>query len=122
MKHIPYSRQTILPDDIREVEKTLKSPFLTQGPKVAEFEKSICRYSGARYAVALSSGTAALHAAYFAAGIGKGDEVIVPALTFAATGNAALYLGAKPVFADIDRETGNVDVADVEKKITEKTK
>ena len=119
---IPYSRQTIQPDDIREVVKTLKAPFLTQGPKIREFENVLCKYSGAHYAVAFSSGTTALHAAYFAAGVSAGDEVIIPALTFAATGNAALYLGATPVFADIKSATGNIDATEIEKKITAKTK
>src|SRR3990167_7315319 len=103
---LPYSRQTIYKDDIRGVSKVLRSPFLTQGPEVGKFESSLTRYSGARYCVVFSSGTAALHAAYFAAGMGKGDEVVMPALTFAATANAALYLGEKPVFADIHSDTG----------------
>ncbi|MDP2648512.1 MAG: UDP-4-amino-4,6-dideoxy-N-acetyl-beta-L-altrosamine transaminase [bacterium] len=119
---IPYSRQSIGSDDIRAVAKVLRAPYLTQGPKVKEFENVLSRYTGARYCVVFSSGTAALHAAYFAAGIGKGDEVVVPALTFAATANAALYLGAKPVFADIEPETGNIDPKDAERKITKKTK
>ncbi len=122
MAFIPYSRQTIGEDDIRAVTKVLRSPFITQGPAIKEFESAIARYCGARYAVAFSNGTTALHAAYAAAGVGKGDEVVMPALTFAATGNAALYLGAKPVFADSDAETGNVDVRAVEKKITRRTK
>src|ERR1700690_163590 len=122
MKYIPYSRQTIGADDIREVTKTLTSAFLTQGPKVKEFEDVLARYTSARYCVAFSSGTAALHAAYFAAGIKKGDEVIVPALTFAATGNAALYLAARPVFADVDLESGNINPKSAETKVTKKTK
>ena len=119
---IPYSRQTIQPDDIREVVKTLKSPFLTQGPKVKEFEAALSKYTGAKYAIAFANGTTALHAAYFAAGVRQGDEVVMPALTFAATGNAALYLGAQPVFVDIDIETGNIDASAIEKSITQKTK
>ncbi len=119
---LPYSRQTIYEDDIRAVSKVLRSPFLTQGPEVGKFESSLSRYSGARYCVAFSSGTAALHAAYFAAGIGHGDEIVMPALTFAATANAALYLGAKPVFADIHSGTGNIDVKDAERKLTKRTK
>jgi dTDP-4-amino-4,6-dideoxygalactose transaminase len=102
--------------------KVLHSPFLTQGPEVGTFESSLTRYTGARYCVAFSSGTAALHAAYFAAGIKPGNEVVVPALTFAATANAALYLGARPVFADILSDTGNIDVKDVERKLTKRTK
>lgn len=118
---IPYSRQIISADDIREVVRTLRSPFLTQGPAVERFEKALREYCGARYAVAVSSGTAALHAAYIAAGIGKSDEVITTPLTFAATANMILAVGATPVFADVD-ETGNLDVRDVERKITKKTK
>lgn len=119
---IPYSRQTISQDDIRAVTKILKSPYLTQGPAVEHFEKALADYCGVRYAVALSSGTAALHAAYVAAGIGKGDEVITTPLTFAATANMILAAGATPVFADIDEATGNVDVNDVKKRITRKAK
>ncbi len=119
---IPYSRQNITPADIKAVVKVLKSDFITQGPSILAFEKALARTAGVQHAVAYSSGTAALHGAYFAAGIGEGDEVIVPALTFAATANAVLYVGAKPVFADIDPETGNIDPKDVEKKITERTK
>jgi len=119
---LPYSRQSIGEDDIRAVSKVLRSPFLTQGPEVGKFERTLTRYTGARYCVAFSSGTAALHAAYFAAGIRHGDEVVVPALTFAATANAALYLGARPVFADILSDTGNVDVKDAEQKLTKRIK
>jgi len=119
---IPYSRQEIGEDDIRAVAKVLRSAYLTQGPAVKEFESVLAKYAGTRYCVAFSSGTAALHGAYFAAGIGKDDEVVMPALTFAATGNAALYLGAQPVFCDLESETGNIDVKDAEKKITKRTK
>lgn len=119
---IPYSTQNINEADIRAVTKSLRSGWLTQGPAVIKFEKAIAKKVGARFAVAFNSGTAALHGAYFAAGIGKGDEVIVPSLTFAATANAALYLGAKPVFADSDIQTGNMSVADARTKITKKTK
>jgi UDP-4-amino-4,6-dideoxy-N-acetyl-beta-L-altrosamine transaminase len=119
---IPYSTQDISDADVRAVAKALRHPYLTQGPAVASFEKALAERGGARYCAAFSTGTSALHAAYFAAGIGKGDEVIVPAITFAATANCALYLGAKPVFADIDPASGLVDVADVRKKITSRTK
>lgn len=119
---IPYSRQNISQADIRAVAKVLKSHFLTQGPVVEQFEMTIAKYTGARFCVAFSSGTAALHAAYIVAGIGRDDEVIVPAITFAATGNAALYLGARPVFADIDLTSGLIDATDVERKITQRTK
>lgn len=121
-KVLPYSTQTISEADIRAVERVLRSSHLTQGPAIERFEKALAKKAGTKYAVALNSGTAALHAAYFAAGIGAGDEVIVPSITFAATANAALYLGAKPVFADSDPETGLIDVTDVAEKITDKTK
>ena len=119
---IPYSRQWIDKDDIQEVVKVLKSPFITQGPKVKEFEEALSLYCGAKYAITFSSGTAALHAAYYAAGIGQGDEVITSPLTFAATANMIVALGAKPVFADVDLSTGNLDPKEVENKITKKTK
>jgi UDP-4-amino-4,6-dideoxy-N-acetyl-beta-L-altrosamine transaminase len=119
---IPYSTQDVSEADIRAVAKAMRSPWLTQGPALERFEKAIAKKAGAKFAVAFNSGTAALHAAYFAAGAGKDSEVIVPSLTFAATANAALYLGAKPVFADSDTETGNMSVADARKKITKKTK
>lgn len=119
---IPYSTQDISEADIKAVQKVLRSLYLTQGPAVERFEKALAKKAGTRFAVALNSGTAALHAAYFAAGIRKCDEIVLPALTFAATGNAALYLGAKPVFADVDSKTGNMSVSDARKKITKKTK
>lgn len=122
MKTIPYSTQDINKADIQAVARTLTSRWLTQGPAVERFEKALARAAGTKHAVALNSGTAALHAAYFAAGVSKGDEVIVPALTFAATANAVLYLGAKPVFADVEEGTGNMSVADACRKITKKTK
>ena len=119
---IPYSTQDINEADIKAVGRALRSGWLTQGPAIGRFEKALAKKVGARFAVAFNSGTAALHAAYFAAGVRKGDEVIVPSLTFAATANAALYLGAKPVFADSDMQTGNINIADARKKITKKTK
>lgn len=122
MRFIPYGRQFIDKKDAAEVVKALRSDFVTQGPKVAEFERSLAGYCGAKYAVALSSGTAALHIACLAAGLNPGDEAITAPLTFAATANSILYTGAKPVFADIDPETGNIDAAEIIKKITKKTK
>ena len=119
---IPYGRQSIDDDDIRAVADVLRSDFITQGPKVEEFENALASYCTAKYAVVLSSGTSALHAAYFAAGLRAGDEIITSPMTFVATANAALYLGAKPVFVDIEPDTGNINVALIEKAITEKTK
>src|SRR3989338_9627909 len=98
---IPYGHQSIDESDIKAIVKVLKSDWLSQGPKIAEFEEALAKYCGAKYAVIFSSGTAALHAAYFAAGLKAGDEFITTPLTFAATANVGLYLGAKPVFADI---------------------
>lgn len=118
---IPYGHQSIDDSDIKAVVETLKSDWLTQGPKIQEFENALASYCGAKYAAVFSSGTAALHAAYFAAGLKKGDEFITTPLTFAATANAGLYLGAKPVFADINQD-GNVSPREAEKKITKKTK
>lgn len=119
---IPYGRQTIEDDDIDAVIEVLKSDYLTTGPKIAEFEKSVTDYVGAKYAVAISNGTSALHAACFAAGIGPGDEVITTPITFAASSNCVLYCGGTPVFADIDPKTYNIDPDDIRKKITDKTK
>lgn len=121
-KIMPYGRQWLNKEDIRAVASSLRSDFITQGPKAKEFEKALCEYTGARYAVAVSSGTAALHIACLAAGIVQGDEVITTPITFAASANCALYCGAKPVFADIDVSTVNIDPAEIEKKITKKTR
>ena len=119
---IPYSKQSINAADIAAVVTVLKSPLITQGPTVRSFEAELARYCGTAHAVVFNSGTSALHAAYFAAGVGTGDEVIVPALTFAATANCALYLGAKPVFADVDPKVGNMSVASAKKLITKRTR
>ena len=119
---IPYGRQTIEDDDIQAVVEVLKSDYLTTGPKIAEFEKMVAGYVGAKYAVAISNGTSALHAACFAAGIKPGDEVITTPLTFAASANCVLYCGGTPVFADVDPKTYNIDPADIETKITSNTK
>lgn len=122
INYIPYGRQWIDDDDIRAVTDVLKSDYLTQGPAVDAFESALAEYAGAKYAVVFSSGTAALHAAYFAAGIGAGDEIITSPITFAATANAALYLNAKPVFVDIEPDTGNINVALLEAVINPNTK
>jgi len=119
---LPYSRHQVDQQDIDAVVDVLGSPWLTTGCKVTEFEKAIARYCGARYAVAVSSGTAALHCAAFAAGIGRGDEVIVPAMTFAATAGCVVALGAKPIIVDIDPETLLIDAAGIEKHLSTKTK
>ncbi|SDZ32804.1 UDP-4-amino-4,6-dideoxy-N-acetyl-beta-L-altrosamine transaminase [Proteiniborus ethanoligenes] len=119
---LPYARQYVDDDDCLAVNKVLKSAFLTTGPKVKEFEEEIANYVKAKYAVAFSNGTAALHGACYAAGIGGGDEVITTPITFAASSNCVLYSGGTPVFADIDENTFNIDVDEIAKKITNKTK
>ena len=119
---IPYGKQTIDQDDIQAVVDVLQSDFLTTGPQIAEFEQTVADYVGAKYAVAISNGTSALHAACFAAGIGPGDEVITTPLTFAASANCVLYCGGIPVFADVDPKTYNIDPEDIRRKITDRTK
>ena len=119
---IPYGHQTIDDEDIEEVIKVLKSDWLTTGPKISEFEKAICEYVGCSYAVAMNSGTSALDVAVASLDLPKGSEVITTPFTFAATSNALLYNGLKPVFADIERETRNIDTEDIERKITPRTK
>lgn len=119
---LPYGKQWLDEDDIQAVMQVLKSDYLTTGPKISEFEKAFAQYVGAKYAVAISNGTAALHAACFAAGIKKGDEVITTPITFAASANCVLYCGGQPVFADIDPATYNIDPYEIRKKITPKTK
>lgn len=106
---IPYGRQSIEQADLDAVAEVLRSDWLTQGPKVAEFEKALADYCGAKHAVAVNNGTSALQAAYFALDLKPGDEFITTPLTFAATATAGLWQGAKPVFADVDSETGNLD-------------
>ena len=119
---IPYSRQHIDQEDIDAVIETLRSDWLTTGPCIESFEHGLAGFVGVSYATAVSSGTAALHCALSAIGIGSGDEVIVPAITFAATANAVLYLEARPVFADIDPQTLLVDPESVRDLITPKTR
>ncbi len=120
--YIPYGKQSIDEGDIQAVVEVLKSDYLTTGPRIAEFEQKMADYTGAQYAVAVSSGTAALHIACLAAGIGVGDEVITTPLTFAASANCVLYCGGRPVFADIDPQTYNIDPVEIETHITPKTK
>lgn len=119
---IYYGRQCIEQMDIDAVEEVLRSALVTCGPKVAEAEKKICEVTGAKYAVVVSSGTGALHLAAMAAGIKKGDEVIVTPMTFAASANCILYCGGTPVFADIKPDTYNIDPESIRAHITEKTK
>lgn len=118
---IHYGHQYIDDADIQAVVDVMKQD-LTCGPKIKELEEKLCRITGARYAVVCSNGTAALHIAALAAGVGVGDEVITTPITFAASANCALYCGARPVFADINEETYNIDPAQVKALTTEKTK
>jgi perosamine synthetase len=119
---LPYGRQSVNAKDIEAVVAVLQGDWLTQGPTIPSFEQAFAARLGAQHAVAFSSGTAALHAACHAAGLGTGDEAIVPAITFAATANAVLYVGAKPVFVDVDPRTGLLDPADLSRVISERTK
>jgi perosamine synthetase len=119
---IPYGHQTLDDKDIEAVVRVLGSEFLTTGPEVAAFEADLVAASGASHAAVLNSCTSALHAAYAAFGVGPGDEIVTSPLTFAATANAALYLGARPVFVDIDPSTGLIDPALVEGAITSRTR
>lgn len=120
--YLPYGRQWIDEEDVQAVVNVLKGDYLTTGPAVGEFEKAVASYVGAKYAVAFSNGTAALHGACFAAGIGEGDEVITTPMTFAASSNCVLYQGGNPVFADIDPKTYNIDPRKVEELINDNTK
>ena len=119
---LPYGHQSIDDADIAAVVEVLHSDWLTTGPVVPRFEEAVAAFAGARYGVAVSSGTAALHAAMFAAGIGPGDEVIVPPITFVATANAVVFQGATPVFADVEPETLLLNPAAAEARITPRTK
>jgi len=119
---IPYGRQLIDVDDLKAVEEALRSDWLTTGPRIEEFEQAVAGFVGVREGVAVSSGTAALHSAMYALGIGPGDEVIVPAMTFAATANCAVYQGGTPVFVDVDPGTLLIDPAEVGAKITNRTR
>ncbi|HSN76313.1 MAG TPA: UDP-4-amino-4,6-dideoxy-N-acetyl-beta-L-altrosamine transaminase [Anaerolineae bacterium] len=119
---LPYGRQWVDEDDIAAVIDVLRSDWLTTGPKVAEFEAAFAQFAGVKEAVAVSNGTAALHAAMYAIGIGPGDEVIVPPMTFAATANCVVYQGGTPIFADVEPDTLLIDPDQVAAKITPRTK
>jgi UDP-4-amino-4,6-dideoxy-N-acetyl-beta-L-altrosamine transaminase len=121
MDFIPYGRQYIDEQDIEEVIKVLKSDFITQGPTVQKFESALADYCGAKYCVVFNSGTSALIGAYFAVGLGGGDKFITSPITFVATANAGLVWGAKPIFADVEKDTGNLSPEKVE-EILEKEK
>lgn len=122
MDYIPYGTQCIEEDDIAAVAETLRSGYLTTGPKVAEFERALAEAVGAKYAVAVANGTAALHIAAMNLKLSAGDEVITSPITFAASANCVLYCGAKPVFADIDSDTMLINAESIKKAMTPKTK
>lgn len=117
-----YGHQFVDQADVKAVEEVLTSDYLTCGPKVAALERKLCEMTGAKYAVAVCNGTAALHIAAMAAGVGAGDELVTTPITFAASANCALYCGARPVFADINPDTYNIDPERVREKITDRTK
>lgn len=120
--NLPYGRQSIDEDDIEAVVQVLRSDWITTGPKVDEFEEAVAELVGAKFAVAFSSGTAALHGAAFAAELGPGDEAITTPMTFCATANCVLYMGATPVFADVDTDTLNINIQRIEELVTPRTK
>jgi len=122
MKFLPYGKQWIDDDDIQAVVETMRSAFLTQGPKVKEFEERICKYTGAKYCIAVANGTAALHIAIASLQIGKHNEGITSPNTFMASSNCMIYNGIKPIFADIDSKTYCVDPEKIKEKITENTR
>ncbi|ODS39900.1 MAG: UDP-4-amino-4,6-dideoxy-N-acetyl-beta-L-altrosamine transaminase [Candidatus Altiarchaeales archaeon WOR_SM1_79] len=119
---MPYGRHWIGLEDIQPVVNVLRSERITQGPKIEEFERALAGYCGAKFAVAVNSGTSALHIACVASEVGEGDEVITSPITFVASANCAVYCGAKPVFGDIDPKTFNIDPKEIQEKITEQTK
>lgn len=121
-KFLSYGKQSINEDDISSVIEVLKSDFLTQGPKVAEFEKQICNYTGSKYAVAVANGTAALHIAVAALDIKENCEGITSPISFVASANCMAYNNIKPIFADIDRKTYNISTEEIKKRINHKTK
>ncbi|MGN9162063.1 DegT/DnrJ/EryC1/StrS family aminotransferase [Clostridium sulfidigenes] len=118
---LPYAVPLIDDEDINEVVETLKSGWVAKGPRTIEFEKRFAEYTGAKYAVAMNSATAALHIALIAGGVKPGDEVITTPITFAATANTIIHVGATPVFVDVDPETFCIDANKIEEKITDKT-
>lgn len=120
--NLPYGKQWLDDADIEAVVNVLKSDYLTTGPAIQKFEEKFSNYVGSKYSVAFSNGTAALHGACFAAGIGEGDEVITTPMTFAASANCVRYVGGTIVFADIDEKTYNIDPIEVEKKLLQKQK
>ena len=119
---LPYARHTIEEDDVAAVVESLRSGWLTTGPAGGRLEQAFAERVGTRFAIAFSSGTAALHGCAFGAGLGPGDEAAVPTLTFAASAACAVYVGARPVLADVDPRTLNLDPAELERRITPRTR
>jgi len=119
---IPIAKPYLTADEAQAAYDTILTGWITQGPKVAEFEKKFAEYTGAKFAVAVSNCTTALHLAMIVAGVKEGDEVICPSMSYVATANSIKYVGAKPVFAEVNPSTYNLDVVDTERKITSKTK
>ena len=122
MKNIPFARPNISSKEIKEVSKTLESPILVHGPKITKFEDEFKKFTKAPYAVSVSSCTAGMHLVYFTLGLGVGDEVILPSQSHVATAHAIELTGAKPIFIDVDKETGNINAKNIEKFINKKTK
>src|SRR5437016_8982318 len=119
---IPFHRSSVGEEEVQAVAEVIRSGWLTMGPKTFEFEKEFAKYVGAQHAVAVSTGTAALHLSLEAAGVKAGDEVLLPTTTFTATAEAVTYVGARPVLVDIDTDTMNIDPGDAARRITPKTK
>ena len=119
---IPIAKPYLTADEAQSAYDTILTGWVTQGPRVEEFENKFCEYTGAKYAAAISNCTTALHLAMIIAGIGKDDEVICPSMSYIATANCIKYVGAKPVFAEIDPDNYNIDIKHVKKLITDKTK
>lgn len=122
MRSIPIAKMMLDKEEEAALVRVVRSGWLMQGSKVEEFEDRFAVYTGAKYAIAVSSGTAALHLALLACGIGRGDEVILPSFSFIASANSVIYVGARPVFVDIERRTYNIDIDKVTPAITKKTK
>src|SRR3989442_10151275 len=119
---VPFHRASVGEEEVQAVSEVIRSGWLTMGPKTFEFEKEFAKYVGAQHAVAVSTGTAALHLSLEAAGVKAGDEVLLPTTTFTATAEAVAYVGARPVLVDIDTDTMNIDPGDAARRITPKTK
>ena len=122
MKTYGYGRQSIDEADIQSVVDVLRGDYLTCGPSVRAFEQAICSYTGAKYCVAVANATAGLHIAALAAGLGPGDEAITSPITYLSSANCIAFTGAKPVFADIDPETANIDPAEIERRLSPRTR